>query len=149
MMDNSFYESNKAWVENGAKRLTRKRPEIYEDVVQDLWECLFKTNDRASAYNDVRNIIFGGKVYMNSAERARERKYEDIQPVCFIPKMRELTLGDLRKILSDSEVMIVWMRYWQDMKLRSIAFELGLSYETVRTCLSKALQKLRRKLDMG
>ena len=61
---------------------------------------------------------------------------------------KETIQAELAKLSSD-QYQIIWMRYFEDMKLEDIAYRLNLSTSATHYRLGKALEQLRKNLKKG
>jgi RNA polymerase sigma-70 factor (ECF subfamily) len=127
-----------------AHAIVRDR-QLAEDVVQDAFVNLIRTEERIDADRPFRHLLL--RVTANRAVDVV--RHERRRRVC--ATRPELVLARRAAVLAldpDHRLLVV-MRYWLDLSPAEIADRLGIPVGTVWSRLSRALGELRPRLEVA
>lgn len=121
-------------VQEGAYRAILKSGSLKKPEYVDTWICRIMMNEAVRFLEKYR----GRTVSMEDMyEEGREDKTED-------PDLRQALLK-----LREEERRIVILRYFEEEKLETIAEVLNLKVSTVKSRLYRAVEKLKRYMEIG
>lgn len=118
-----------------------------EEVVQDAFVQLFRrwsSVERPLGYLRIA-VVHGCQSHLR--RRVRERRHEPAptEPVLFDPMA--VAVRDGLRVLTPRQRAAVVLRYFEDLPEREIAKALGCRPGTVKSLLSRSMEKLKGVLD--
>ena len=148
--------ANGTWVRDLVRKLLYDKS-LTDDVVQEVWIAALRKPPRAAGA--LRTWLFRVAQALafqtNRAEKRRQRREQATLPKSAPPSVEEVAQAfELRRVLEDAVLRldepyrsVVYLRYFENIAPAEIAARLGMNESTLRTQLSRAIDRLRQQLD--
>lgn len=147
---------NGNWVRNLARRLLHDES-LVDDVVQEVWiTALERPPSRPRALQAwLKTVVRSLALRANRSRRRRQHHESQVPaPPEVSPAETSLAGLEIRQKLIEAILelpencrSIIYLHYFEELRLGEIARRLSLNESTVRSRLSRGLKKLREKLD--
>lgn len=135
-----------------ALNITRNPQDAF-DVCQDVFVKLIKHKDKIENSNHlkawlIRVAVNCSKSLVTSAHRTKVLNLDEVKESELVYSSEErLELCETVMRLPEKYSMVIYLFYYEDMKISEIARSLGVTESAVKIRLSRAREKLRKILE--
>ena len=127
-------------------------PQDSFDICQEVFIILMKNTDKIKNEKHlkawlIRVAVNCSKNLMRKASKVRTVSLEDVGEIEFNQQYRDLTLLQAVGKLSEKYSTVIYLHYYEDMKIDDISDTLKISRSAVKLRLSRGREKLKNILE--